>query len=425
MTVPPVHPRTHNSEWVRRTLRRVFVIGPLLLCGPLLVYSTTMVRSNRVFFDFRGGLFNAGLAILHGANPYHAQFLDHQTAIMHAGGIAQGELATTAFSIPVYPAFANLLIVPFSLLPFTLAAALFTLASVAAMIGGVWLLGVRDWRCFGLALISWPFLVGAYLGAIGPFLVLGAGAAWRWRERVFPGALAVAAIVAAKIFPWPLGVWLLITRRYKALAMTVAAGIVLTFGAWAVIGFHGLAQYPQMLSDMTFLQQNRAVSIVGVLLIAGVPSSVATTAAIAIAAGILFAAWRLAGGPEGDRRAFGLAILAALSATPIVWEHYMVLLFVPIALAFPRLSAAWFIPLWTPLITVVSAAVIPQGSTKIPFSPDTLRQAIPWLLLEALTGFVVCTTPERRAALRARLRHPRVAASRVAASSSGSLETAA
>jgi hypothetical protein len=61
--------------------------------------------------------------------------------------------------------------------------------------------------------------------------------------------------------------------------MTVAVGLVLTFGAWAVIGFQGLAQYPQMLSDMTFLQQNRAVSIVGVLLIAGLPSNVATATA--------------------------------------------------------------------------------------------------------------------------------------------------
>jgi hypothetical protein len=409
-----------RDRWVRRTLRRVFIIGPLLVGGPLLVYSTIMLSSNHVLFDFRGGLFNAGLAILHGHNPYQAGFLAHQRAIMQAGGIARGETAATAFSIPVYPAFANLLVVPFSLLPFALSAVLYTLASAVAMVGGIWLLGVRDWRCLILSLISWPFLFGAYLGAIGPFLVLGVGTAWRWRQRVFPPALAIASIVAAKIFPWPLGVWLLVTRRYRALAMTVAIGLVLTFGAWAVIGFQGLAQYPQMLSDMTFLQQDRAVSLVGVLLIAGVSSSVATAAAIAVAAGILLAAWRLAGGPDGDRRAFALAILAALTATPIVWEHYMVLLFVPIALVSPRLSPAWLIPLWTPLITVASAAIVPQGSTKVPFSPDTLREAIPWLVLEALTAFFVCTTPEHRVALRTR-RHHRA---RVAVAGSGGLETA-
>src|ERR1019366_4452808 len=118
---------------------------------------------------------------------------------MQAGGIARGETAATAFSIPVYPAFANLLVVPFSLLPFALSAVLYTLASAVAMVGGIWLLGVRDWRCLILSLISWPFLFGAYLGAIGPFLVLGVGTAWRWRQRVFPPALAIASIVAAKI----------------------------------------------------------------------------------------------------------------------------------------------------------------------------------------------------------------------------------
>ena len=45
-------------------------------------------------------------------------------------------------------------------------------------------------------------------------------------------------------------------------------------------------------------------------------------------------------------------VTGALLATPVLWLHYFVLLFVPIALARPRLSALWFAPLafWiTPL----------------------------------------------------------------------------
>ncbi|MGH7342691.1 MAG: hypothetical protein ACREKH_19575, partial [Candidatus Rokuibacteriota bacterium] len=34
-----------------------------------------------------------------------------------------------------------------------------------------------------------------------------------------------------------------------------------------------------------------------------------------------------------------------LVLTPILWLHYLVLLVVPIALARPRLSALWFVPL--------------------------------------------------------------------------------
>jgi hypothetical protein len=48
---------------------------------------------------------------------------------------------------------------------------------------------------------------------------------------------------------------------------------------------------------------------------------------------------------EADRRSFTLTIAAALVLTPILWLHYLVLLLAPIALARPRLSALWFLPL--------------------------------------------------------------------------------
>src|SRR5207253_11300933 len=46
-----------------------------------------------------------------------------------------------------------------------------------------------------------------------------------------------------------------------------------------------------------------------------------------------------------DRLAITAAIAAALLLSPIVWVHYYVLLLVPVALARPRLSGLWFIPL--------------------------------------------------------------------------------
>lgn len=395
-------------KWIGRSTGRALALLALSLCGPALLVATVNRVGYNLLYDFRGGLYDAGVAILHGRTPYQPGFLAHQAALMHSGHVAIGETATRSFSIPVYPALANVLITPLSGLPFWVAGLIYTLLSAAAMLAGVWLLGVRDRRCFAVVLLSWPFLFGMFLGAIGPFLVLGAGAAWHWRARIWPPAVALATIVAVKIFPWTLGVWLLITRRYRALAAGVLAGIALTFGAWALIGFHGLLQYPQMLSNMSFIQEDRAVSIVGVLVIAGVPSGLATALAIAAGGGILLYAWRLAQGREGDRRAFGLAVLAALSATPIVWEHYMVLLFIPIAMASPRLSRVWLIPLLVPIVEVVSF-LIPSGRADQPFSPNLLRAAGPWLLVELLLGFVLCTTPEQRRVLWSRLRPARPA----------------
>jgi Glycosyltransferase family 87 len=389
---------TLRTWWFWRTTFVGLAMCALLVMGPLMTAS--LFAHGKELFDFRGGLYNAGVAILHGHSPYQPGFLEHQAAVLRAGGIARGETFKGAFSIPVYPAFPNVLVVPLSLLPLWLAGALYTLASIAAMAAGLRLLGVRDWRCFALVAFSWPFLYGLYLGAIGPFLVLGAGMAWRWRERLWPPALGIATIVAAKIFPWTLAVWLLITRRYRALALTAAGGAVITFGAWAVIGFHGLSQYPQMLSNMSFLQEGRADSIVTVLRVAGLSPGAANLCAILAALAILGLAWRLSHGPDGDRRAFGLAVLAALASTPIVWDHYMVLLFVPIALCSPQFSALWLGPLIASTVWIGSTAIIKDSRHVEAASPNALRGAVIYLVLQLVVGLVLCTTPDQRTAWR-------------------------
>ena len=56
---------------------------------------------------------------------------------------------------------------------------------------------------------------------------------------------------------------------------------------------------------------------------------------------LAIAAW-LVRRPDGDRRAFSLVVVASVVATPVVWLHYLALLYVPIAVRWPRLSAAWF-----------------------------------------------------------------------------------
>ena len=48
---------------------------------------------------------------------------------------------------------------------------------------------------------------------------------------------------------------------------------------------------------------------------------------------------------ERDVATLTLCLAAALAASPIVWVHYFLLLLVPLALARPRLSPLWFVPL--------------------------------------------------------------------------------
>ena len=49
--------------------------------------------------------------------------------------------------------------------------------------------------------------------------------------------------------------------------------------------------------------------------------------------------------PNGEAVALVLALCAALAFSPIVWLHYFVLLLVPIALASPRFSLLWLLPI--------------------------------------------------------------------------------
>ena len=68
------------------------------------------------------------------------------------------------------------------------------------------------------------------------------------------------------------------------------------------------------------------------LLVAGV-AAVATIAALVLLR------------RRDDDVTFPAAVVAGLIATPILWNHYLVLLLVPIALARPRLAPLWLLPL--------------------------------------------------------------------------------
>jgi Glycosyltransferase family 87 len=373
-----------------------------LIGSSLWLASVTMAKAPHVLYDFKGGVYDGGAAVLDGHDPYQAGFLAHQAAIMRTGGTAVGENRYRPFSLPIYPAPANLCAVAFSVLPFWLAGALFTALSIASILLALRWLGVRDWRCHVVALCSWPVAFSLLLGAMGPLLLLGAAAAWRWRERLWPAAIALATIIAAKLFPWPLAIWLAITRRWRAFALTVGLGVVIMLGAWAIVGFATLSEYPKVLANATYIQEGRASSLVAVLLAAGVGAVAAHVIAMLVAGALLLVAWRLVArgepgqrDPSAERRAFSLTILAALSASPIVWDHYMVLLFIPIALCSPRFSPIWFLPTITPLALVVMNAISPAHYGGGPIDPAATRDAVVWLAIELLIGAWLWRGPGR------------------------------
>jgi hypothetical protein len=370
--------KTLDTPGLAAAARRV---GTVLAFGVLPVVLTLSMLAvtygqKSFLFDFRGDLYGAGQAILHGHNPYNPGFLSAQAAIQRAGGTPQ-----TIFAQPVYAAPALVASLPFSLLPYQLAAVLFAALLIGALALGLRLLDVKDWRCYGVTFACWPALLGLRLGGLTPLIVLGTAVAWRWRERLWPPAIAIASIIVAKLFPWPLAVWLLVTKRFRTLAFTLLIGGVATFAAWAVIGFAGLTEYPRMLSNLAFVEEGHGPSLVALLLATGISTGVAKILALAAAAALLGAAWRVVGRPDGERRAFGLTVVAVLTASPLVWQHYLVLLFVPIALMSPRLSVLWF----APMLAYLAPGTQTQGN---------VLEILPYLAMEAMVIGRLCGVRE-------------------------------
>jgi hypothetical protein len=245
----------------------------------------------------------------------------------------------------VYPAPAAFLMVPFGLLPWKLAVIAFTLVLIGSLVLALRLLGVKDWRCYGAALACVPMTSSLTIGTLGPLLLLATAAAWRYRDRRLAVAAAVVGAVVTKLFLWPLVIWLIATKRFRTAGMTVALGIATVFGSWAALGFDGLREYPHRISRVAGLEQEKSFSPFALVRSLGLSTTATQITFALLTLAAIAAIVMVARGRDGDRRAFVAAVAVGLALSPIVWLHYLVLLFAPIALYRRSLSVAWILPL--------------------------------------------------------------------------------
>jgi alpha-1,2-mannosyltransferase len=283
------------------------------------------LRSSSRLQDF--GIFRvAAQAVLDGRSPYPAAT----------------PLGVAHFDKFVYPPVTAFLFAPMAELPLVLAQVAMLVFGVVCIFAALRLLDVRDWRCYGIAAVSGPAVNSLALGAVTSFMVFGVAAAWRYRDRPGATGLLVAATAVGKLFLWPLGLWLLATRRLRATLVAVVTGIVLLIAGWAAIGFAGMRSYPHLLRVLSQVEEGTSYSPVALLHLSASSARLFTV----VLAGLLIVTVALAArGADGDRRALAIAVIGSLLVTPIVWLHYFLLLLVPIALYRPRLSPLWFAPI--------------------------------------------------------------------------------
>jgi hypothetical protein len=205
-------------------------------------------------------------------------------------------------------------------------------------------LGVRDWRCHLIAFLWLPIIAGIQSANLTLPMMLGLALVWRYRDRKIVVALVTGLLVALKLFFWPLLLWLVATRRYRAAAIGAAASAVLVFAPWAGIGFAGLHMYPHLLSAVA--RREGAISYSVAALVHLFTPSWTAAVAVETVLGVALLALVVAVGRRGrERDAFALAILAILVFTPLLEMHYFALLLVVVALYRDRLSVAWVVPL--------------------------------------------------------------------------------
>ncbi len=272
-----------------------------------------------------------------------------------------------SFGLFYYPPTFVLMVVPFALLPSMVAVWAWTVLLVAAFGLGVAVLPVSrqvKWLVILLAGMSWPFVYAIKLGQVGPLLFLGFALGWRYLERPTVFGIAAALGAAIKIQPGLVLAWALAMRRWSAVFIGGIALVGLIVAATALTGFSAWADYRALLSAVTdpiTTPHNMTPGALAYQL--GAPAGVAVVIQIGgwvFAAGaILLAVWKTT--PVAG---FLVTVAASQLVSPILWDHYAMLLLLPVAWLLDRgLRWAVLVPLVTavPLIEVIPAIVYPSA----------------------------------------------------------------
>lgn len=307
-----------------RTLSTGVLVG---VAAVLVVALLAAFGREELGYDFRVSYLPAAERVLESGTPYTAPGQDQLE-------VGRGY---------VYPPLTAIALVPLALVPVDLAALLAVLGSAAAALGALALVGVRDPRCYAALLVSAPGWNSLEMANVSAVLALGLALVWRYRRDAGRAGLALGMVLGTKALFWPLLVWSAGTRRIRLAATAVGVGVLATLLAWSVIGFAGLGDYPELVRRITEIQGEQSYSFRGMGAALGWDETVGQVVGGVV--GLALLALCVVRGRRGDDLgSFACAIAAGLALTPIVWQHYLVVLFVPLAIARPRFTWLWLLP---------------------------------------------------------------------------------
>ncbi len=246
-----------------------------------------------------------------------------------------------------------LLITPFMLLSVPLAGLLWDLLALVALFVALALIAselrlrLRPWQAAALiAFVAvWPPLLNTLLNAqVSPLLLLLYVLAWRWARRGKSAAAgaALGLATALRLFPGLLIVYFALRRDWRLVGASLAT---FTASSLILLPFIGPGAYwdyiaretPAATADWIASQHN--TSLVGLAYhLLGADASAATLLGRLLTVALLLAlvalTWMRRRVPfVRDEATFLAYVPAALLATPILWQHYFVVLLLPLAAA--------------------------------------------------------------------------------------------
>lgn len=331
------------------------------------------------------------------------------------------KIPDSGWDINVHPPTSVLLAFPFQVFDYPTAFVLWNIVSLVALAAAAFMiargLGVRlsPWSAlplFCLALIAEPLYQQLLQGQLNLILLLLIVSVWfadRSGKPYLAGALLGLAVVI-KLFPVFLIVYFLLRRDVKAVLATLLSIVLLTGLTAAVLGTDTMRTYVTevMPQATTWKAAWNNASLTGFwhklfapggrngeltpLLYSPALAMFATAVSSLIVIGLLAPRiWRASTTSQRDQ-AFALCVTAMLLVSPVTWEHYFLLLLLPLTLVWLKLPETLFfrvvkisvlIVLCLPIIGLCNL-IIPGGFWS--------GHATPWhaLTLMAMQCYALC-----------------------------------
>jgi hypothetical protein len=382
-------------------MRQPAILTLVWICA-LLMLTGTLTRMPGQWHrrDF-SNYYESAWALRNGIDPYSSYLAPVGARL----GLETGGLLHASETPPFLLCFEPLTLVPPRAAFWTWSAINFAALAIAMYLLLAYRPGLSTrtaWLLAGLILMSAPVTVNLYWGQSQLIVLALMAAAMRSMEHKRDGAagLLIAAAALLRAYPLLLVGYLLITRRWRALAFAtagIAAGVLVTVAAL------GLTQVLSFVHGAIWLTDYSVVNRVDNLSLgpfvsrtfwtltgtaAGSSTDWIRRAAIAVADVLLFAVTiraTLLDSNRGDPdwRIYSLWIATAIMLSPVAWHHYLLLLIIPfvqlVASASRGRSSSRAI--WMAAFAYALSAVSLRISNRFLVPPPTAFQLdFPWIV---------------------------------------------